>query len=248
LVLGIIGLLCVSFFPATVFGESARDIVARANDLMHGSSSTATAVMTVVKTDWSREMTTKLWMLEPDYAMILITAPAKDKGTVTLKRENEIWNWVPSIERVVKIPPSMMLQPWMGSDFTNDDLVRESSIVEDYTQEIVGEETLSGYACYRINLLPKPEAGVVWGKVVMWISKDGYLELKTEYYDEDGELVKYMIGSKIKEMGGRTLPSYWEMVPVDKPGEKTILEYREMAFDVDLSPSFFSQQNMKRVR
>jgi outer membrane lipoprotein-sorting protein len=204
--------------------------------------------MTVIKPDWSREMTTKMWMIEPDYAMILITAPAKDKGTVTLKRENEIWNWVPSIERVIKIPPSMMLQPWMGSNFTNDDLVRESSIVEDYTHEIVGEETISGYACHKIRLLPKEEAGVVWGKLLMWISKEGYLELKIEYFDEDGELVKYMTGSEIKEMGGRTLPSRWEMNPVDDPGEKTVLEYREMAFDVDLKPSFFSQQNIKRVR
>lgn len=246
--LGLAGLLCVLLLPVTVLGESARDIVFKANDLLHGNSSTATAVMTVVKTDWSREMTTKLWTLEPDYALILITAPAKDKGTVTLKRENEIWNWVPSIERVIKIPPSMMLQPWMGSDFTNDDLVRESSIVEDYTQEIVGEETISGYACHKIRLMPKPEAGVVWGKVVMWISKDGYLELKIEYYDENGGLVKYMTGSEVKEMGGRTLPTRWEMIPVDKPGEKTILEYREMSFDVSLSPSFFSQQNMKRIR
>jgi len=234
--------------PAMGEEQNAKDIVARANDLLHGKSSTAIATMTVVKPDWTREMTTKLWMLEPNYALILITEPAKDKGTVTLKRKSEIWNWIPTIERVIKIPPSMMLQPWMGSDFTNDDLVRESSIVEDYTQSILGEEKLAGYDCYKIKLLPKPEAGVVWGKVVMWISKKGYLELKTEYYDEEGTLVKYMLGSKVKTLGGRLLPSYWEMIPVDKPGEKTILEYRSMEFDAGIAPSFFSEQNMKRVR
>lgn len=246
--LGLAVLFFALLLPASGFGETAREIVFKANDLMHGSSSTSTAVMTVVKPDWSREMTTKLWMLEPDYAMILITAPAKDKGTVTLKRESEIWNWVPSIERVIKIPPSMMLQPWMGSNFTNDDLVRESSIVEDYTQEIVGEETIDGYTCHKIRLLPKPEAGVVWGKMMMWISKDGYLELRIEYYDEDGGLVKYMTGRNVKEIGGRTLPTLWEMMPVDEEGEKTVLEYKEMAFNVGLSPTYFSQQNMKRVR
>ena len=141
-----------------------------------------------------------------------------------------------------------MMQPWMGSDFNNDDLVRESSIVEDYTHSLTGEETIDGYDCYKINLMPKPDAGVVWAKVIMWVSKKGYLELKTEYYDENGDLVKYMTGAKVKEMGGRTIPSYWEMIPVDKPGEKTVLEYTSMEFDMDISPSYFSEQRMKRVR
>ena len=142
----------------------------------------------------------------------------------------------------------MMMQPWMGSDFNNDDLVRESSIIKDYTQSLIGEETIGGYDCYKVLLIPKPDAGVVWGKMIIWIAKKGYLELKTEYYDEDGNLVKYMTGSQVKEMGGRTIPSYWEMIPVDKPGEKTVLEYKSMEFNFDISPSFFSEQNMKRVR
>ena len=114
----------------------------------------------VVKTDWSREVSMKSWTLEPDFALILITAPAKDKGTVTLKRHHEVWNWVPSIQRVIKIPPSMMLQPWMGSDFTNDDLVRESSIIEDYTQTLIGSDSISGYDCYKIRLIPNPDAAM----------------------------------------------------------------------------------------
>jgi outer membrane lipoprotein-sorting protein len=238
----------VAAFPALAFSQSAKEIVSRANTLLHGNSSTGIATMTVIKPDWTRQMTTKLWMLEPDYAMILITDPAKDKGTVTLKRKNEIWNWVPAIQRIIKIPPSMMMQPWMGSDFTNDDLVRESSIVEDYSHTLEGEETIDGLDCYKIHLLPKPDAGVVWEKVIMWIAKDGYQELRTEYYGEDGSLIKYMTGSKIKEMGGHTLPSHWEMIPKDKPGEKTVLDYQSMEFDVDLKPSFFSRQTMKRVR
>ena len=227
---------------------TAREIVSKANDLLRGKSGTATATMTVVKPDWSREVSMKTWSLEPDYTMILITAPAKDKGSVTLKRRNEVWNWIPSIQRVIKIPPSMMMQPWMGSDFTNDDLVRESSIVEDYTQTIIAADTIDGYDCYKILLDPKPEAGVVWGKIIMWVSRKGYLELKAEYYDEDSTLVKYMVGSDVRMLGGRTLPAHWEMVPADKPGEKTILEYSELKFDIPMEPSFFSEQNMKRVR
>ena len=248
LLLFIMGILCLSSYPVSADDLSAREIVVKANDLFRGKSSQSTAVMKVVKPEWSREMTTKIWMLEPDYAMIIITEPARDKGNVTLKREKEMWNWVPSIQRIIKIPPSMMMQPWMGSDFNNDDLVRESSIVEDYTHSFIGEEVIKGYDCYKVLLTPNPDAGVVWGKVIMWISKKGYLELKTEYYDEDENLVKYMTGSQVKEMGGRTIPSYWEMIPVDKEGEKTILEYKSMEFDIDIKPSFFSEQRMKRVR
>jgi outer membrane lipoprotein-sorting protein len=152
------------------------------------------------------------------------------------------------IERVIKIPPSMMMQPWMGSDFTNDDLVREYSIVNDYTSSLIGNETVEGYDCYKVLLLPKPDAGVVWGKVMMWIAKKGYLELKTEYYDEDSKLVKTMTGTAIRSMGGRTIPTLWEMVPVDKHGEKTILQYQAIEFNADINRSFFSEQNMKRVR
>lgn len=241
-------LLCTLFIARPALSETAKEIVAKANDLLRGKSSRSTAIMTVIKPDWSRKLTTKIWMLEPNYAMILITEPAKDRGTVTLKREKEMWNWIPAIQRIIKIPPSMMMQPWMGSDFNNDDLVRESSIVEDYTHTLIGEEKIDGYDCYKIRLIPKPDAGVVWAKVVMWVSKKGYLELKSEYYDEDGKLVKYMTGGKVKEMGGRTIPSYWEMIPVDKPGEKTVLEYESIEFNIDISPSFFSEQNMKRVR
>ena len=247
-ILCITGLLCFSVHTASGNELSAKEIVAKANDLFRGKSSKSTADMTVVKPDWSRKITTKIWMVEPEYAMILITAPAKDKGTVTLKRKKEMWNWIPNIRRIIKIPPSMMMQPWMGSDFNNDDLVRESSIVEDYNHSIIGEEKIDEYNCYKVQLIPKPEAGVVWAKVIMWISKDEYLQLKTEYYDEDGSLVKYMTGSNVKEMGGRTLPSYFEMIPVDKPGEKTVLEYKSMEFDIDIDPSFFSEQKMKRVR
>jgi outer membrane lipoprotein-sorting protein len=244
----ILGLLLFLSSPSCGRGQSAREIVAKANELLHARSSISTATMKVVKPEWSRQITTKAWMLEPDYALILITSPAEDKGNVTLKRKNEIWNWVPTIQRVIKIPPSMMMQPWMGSDFTNDDLVRESSIVNDYTQSLIGEDTVEGYDCHKILLVPNPEAGVVWGKIVMWVSKHGSLELKTEYYDEDGTLVKSMIGSDVRQMGGRTLPVHWEMIPADKPGEKTVLQYDAIDFNPEINRSFFSEQNMKRVR
>ena len=235
-------------FNTSSNAETPREIVKKANELWHGKSSISVCTMTVIKPGWSRKISMKSWMLEPDYALILITGPAKEKGIVTLKRKNEIWNWIPTVQRIIKIPPSMMLQPWMGSNFTHDDLVRESSIVDDYTQSLIGEEKIQGYDCYKIKLIPKPETGVVWGKLIMWISKKSYLTLKINFYDEDGTLVKSMIASNIKTMDGRTIPTHLEMIPTNKPGEKTVLDYQSIRFNVKLKPSFFSERNMKRIR
>lgn len=232
----------------TINAQTAKEIVEKADQLMRANSSYSEIEMTIQKPDWSRTMGMKVWALEPDYALIYITEPARDKGTVTLKRYNEVWNWLPSAQKVIKIPPSMMLQSWMGSDFTNDDLVRASSIVKDYTHELIGEEKINGYDCYKIKLTPKPEAGVVWGKIITWISKEKYLQVKTDYYDEEGELIKSFNGSNEQKMDGRNIFAHWEMIPYDEPGNKTILDYKEINFNIDIEESFFSEQNMKRVR
>ena len=238
----------LSLLIINTFAQDAKKIVSKADELMKSKSSYSEITMTVVKPDWSRTMSMKAWALEPDYSMIYITEPARDKGTVTLKRKNEVWNWLPSAQKVIKIPPSMMLQSWMGSDFTNDDLVKESSIVKDYTHKLLGEEKLNGYDCYKIEMIPKPEAGVVWGKIITWVSKEKYLQVKVDYYDEDGFLVKSFNGTDEKKMDGRDVFTHWEMVPVDKPGNKTIMDYTKILFNYDINASFFSEQNMKRVR
>ncbi len=232
----------------SVSGQDAKEIVRKSNELLRASSSISEVIMSVIKPDWSRTFSMKIWSLEPDYSLVLITAPARDKGLVTLKRKKEVWNWLPSVSRIIKIPPAMMLQSWMGSDFTNDDLVRQSSIVEDYEHSIIGKEQFGGYECYKMLLQPKPEAAVVWGKILMWVSVKGYLQLKAEFYDEEGVLVKTMIGSDVKKMGGRIIPAHWEMIPADKPGQKTVFEYRSIKFNIKIKDSFFSRKNMKRVR
>ena len=229
------------------FAQDALEIISKADELMRGKSSYALITLTVVKPGWQRTMTMKAWSLEPYYSLIYVTEPARDKGTVTLKRGNEVWNWLPSVQKVIKIPSSMMLQSWMGSDFTNDDLVRASSIVKDYTHTLVGREVYEGYDCYKIQLIPKPEAGIVWARVLVWISINGFLELKTDYYDEDGILVKSFLGSNVKSFGDRRLPAHWEMIPHDNPGDKTILDYDELKFNISVTADFFSLQNMKRI-
>jgi len=189
----------------------------------------------------------KAWALEPDYTLMYVTAPARDKGTVTLKRKTEVWNWIPAAQKVIKIPPSMMLSSWMGSDFTNDDLVREASVVDDYDHKLLGEQIVGDFPSYRIESVPKPGKGIVWGKIISYISKESYLNLKSEYYDEDGVLVKIFNGSQPKVFDGRRIMTRWEMIPQDKPGNSTVLEYLDVKFNIELAPAFFSEQNMKRI-
>ncbi len=226
---------------------TATEIITKANDLMRGKSSYSEVTMHIVRPKWERTLSFKAWAMGTKYSLIYITSPAKEKGQVFLKRDKEMWNWIPSIGRTIKIPPSMMMQSWMGSDMTNDDLVKESSIVEDYNHTLTGTETLDGYECYKIELTPKEEAAVVWGKIYTWITKKGFLTLKNEFYDEDDFLINTEKLSKIKNVGDRTIPTFFEMIPADKPGNKTTMEFTYIKFNIPLQESFFSLQNMKRV-
>ncbi len=227
---------------------TAIQIITKADNLQRGESNEGEMSMTIVRTKWERTISMKVWSLGRDFSMTYITSPAKDKGQVFLKRNNEMWNWVPTINRMIKIPPSMMSQGWMGSDYSNDDILKESSIVVDYTHQVVGDDVVEGIDCYVLNLIPKEDAAVVWGKVKKWISKKEYWQLKTEYYDEDEELIRTEIASEVKQFGDRELPSRIVILPADKPGQKTIIKVTKSNFKVQLKESFFSQQNMKRVR
>jgi outer membrane lipoprotein-sorting protein len=237
--------LAMPFFS---IGQSAKEIVQKAHDKLQGANTKGEMTMSIIRPSWSRDISMKSWSMGSEYSMIFITQPARDEGTVFLKREKEIYNWVPSIERTIKLPPSMMMQSWMGSDFTNDDLVQESSIVEDYTHTLDGEMNINGRDCWKVILTPKPEAAVVWGKIITYISKEEYLQLRSEFYDEDDELINVMKGMDVREIGGRILPTRLEMIPVNEEGKKTVLIYHNMEFDVDTPESFFTSQNMKRLR
>lgn len=244
----IIAVIGILFFHLQANAQTATEIIQRVDDKMRGTSNKSEMKMTIVRPDWKREVTMKGWSLGTEYSLILITGPARDKGQAFLKRDNEMWNWQPSIDRVVKLPPSMMLQSWMGSDFTNDDLVKESSIVNDYTHSLEKDSVINGASVYKIVLTPKPNAPVVWGKVVCYVEKKEYNQLLVKYYDEDNYLVNTMVLSEIREMGGRLLPTKLEMIPHDNPKQRTIIEYLNQEFNIGLKESFFSMQNMKRVR
>ncbi len=226
---------------------SAKEIIKKSDDKNRGLTSQGIMNMTIVRPDWSRTVSMKSWQKGNAYALILITSPAKDKGQVFLKIKTDMWNWVPSIEKMIKIPPSMMMQSWMGSDFTNDDLVKESSIVNDYTHKLLGKDSIRGQNCYKIELIPHPDAAVTWGKVIMWVTVDGFNQWKAEYYDEDMSLVNVMNAYNIKKMGDREIPTKLEIIPLGKKGNKTVLEIISSVFNQPIEDSFFSQQNMKKV-
>jgi outer membrane lipoprotein-sorting protein len=242
-------LLVFSFFLVYSFtsAQDARDIVRRADEKSRGNTSIAEISMKVVRPAWTREMQMKAWTKGNKLAMILVLAPAKEKGVVYLKKDREVWNWIPSIERNVKLPPSMMSQSWMGTDFTNDDLVKEFSIVEDYTHSLKGEETITDRDCYRIEMTPKPEAAVVWSRVMLWIDKKDLIMMKAEYFDDENMLVNRMIATEVKMLGGRMLPSVMEMIPMEKKGQKTIITYKSVMFDQAINDNFFSVQQMQKM-
>ncbi|HCG5915126.1 TPA: outer membrane lipoprotein-sorting protein [Vibrio parahaemolyticus] len=235
-------------FTSLSYAESAFDIVQKSDQAMRGKSSYSEATMEIVRPDWTRSMTMKSWTKGTELSLVLVTAPAKDKGSASLKRHREMWNWVPSIERVIKIVPSMLSQSWMGSDFTNDDLINQSSIVVDYQHALLGNDSFEGDKVWVIEATAKPDAPVVWNKVTLWISQSTYLQRKVEFYDEFDERVNVLTTYDVKELGGRKIATRMEMKPVDKPGNKTIFTTHQAQFDFDINDDFFSQQQMKSLR
>ena len=228
--------------------QNATEIVKRADDKMRGEESGISVMsMRIIRPTWERTIEFKTWGKGTEKSLVLITAPAKEKGQTFLKLDREMWSWNPTISRTIKLPPSMLSQGWMGSDFTNDDLLNQRSIVVDYTHEIIGEEKLENRDCYIIELLPKEDAPVVWGKIIFWITKTDDLLLKSEYYDEDEYLVKTELGKEIKNMNGRIIPTVFELIPADEEGNKTVVTFISIQFNVPIDDSFFSIQSMKRI-
>ena len=243
--------MALTMIPLLSMGQelSPKEIIRKADEKFNGEeTSISQMAMTIVRPTWERTVEFKGWSSGREYSLTLITAPAKDKGQSFLKRENEMWSWNPTINRLIKLPPSMMSQGWMGSDYTNDDILKESSVVNDYDHEIIGEEVISGRLCHIIKMVAKEDAAVIWGHQVRWIDKKDFLFLKSELYDEDGYLIRTELGKEVKTMDGRLIPTLLEIIPEEEEGQKTIVEIKEIEFNTPIKDSFFSQQNMKRVR
>jgi outer membrane lipoprotein-sorting protein len=237
------------FLPSipTLAGEpTVKEILDRIDKMWRGESSSGEMTMEIVTANWQRSLTMDIWSLGKEYSLVKITAPLKEKGVATLKVGKNIWNYLPKINRVIKIPGSMMMASWMGSHFTNDDLVKESTFVDDYTYRLSFSGLREGQFIYEIECVPKPEAAVVWGKVIITVLKKAFIPLQELFYDEDGTLMRTMTFSEVCSFGRRTVPSVITLVPADKPDELTRITYKRLQFAIDINEDFFSLRNLKR--
>jgi outer membrane lipoprotein-sorting protein len=246
LILAAIILFFLSVTPARPEELTPKQILDKIDDMFRGESSHGTMTMTIVTANWERSLSLEFWSEGKDKSLIRILAPKKEKGTATLRVDDEIWNYLPKVKRVIKLPSSMMSASWMGSHFSNDDLVKESRMTRDYTFEITFQGTREGQEIIEITCHPKPEAPVVWGKVVQVIRKSDYLPIRSEYFDEDMNLARTLVFEDIGPLGDRTLPKVMTMLPENKPKEKTTMTYHEMDFDITLPSDTFSLRNLQQ--
>jgi hypothetical protein len=213
--------------------------------LYRGESATGELTMTVRTEHWQRELTVAFWSQGEKKSLMRILAPSKEKGTATLRVENDIWNFLPKVKRVIKVPSSMMGGSWMGSHFTNDDLVRMSRMADDYTFAITFEGQRGGEAVIEITCTPRDDAVVVWGKIVAEVRPDG-LPLRMRYFNEDLELARTMVFADIKTLGGRTLPTRMTITPADKPKEATTVVYNQLHLGAAVADDTFSLRALQR--
>ena len=245
MLLGLV-LLRTSLGAAAVEDQRAREIVDQVDRLLRGKSSVGTVTMQISTANWQRTLALQIWSLGTENALIRVTKPEKEAGTATLKVANNIWHYLPKVNRTIKIPTSMMMATWMGSHFTNDDLVKESLLTRDYFIALSFEGERSGVPVYEFTLTPKPDAAVVWGKLVLEVRQADLMPTWERYYDENGTVVRELTFSAYKAMGGRFIPTHLVMRPADKPAEQTAITYDNLTFDVPLSEDTFSWRNLER--
>ncbi|MBN1628065.1 MAG: outer membrane lipoprotein-sorting protein [Deltaproteobacteria bacterium] len=250
-----VSLILILVFPvAWSSGEDEDPSVARAkkilrevDDMWRGTSSHSVLTMQVKTVHYTRDMRMEGWSLGKDMTLVRILSPLKDKGLSTLKSGNDIYSYLPKTDRTIKLSSHMMMSSWMGSHFTNDDLVKESRMEEDYDPTISYEGIRDGQEVIEFTLIPKPDAPVVWGKIVATVLADGYMPVKYLYYDEDMLISRTMTFSRFEMLGERIRPKVMRVVPSDKPEEYTELVYEELELDIDLDEDFFSISSLKRM-
>jgi outer membrane lipoprotein-sorting protein len=249
-----LGLALLLALPAAAGAKDyqADELVHRAENVLRGQTAEMLAAMTIERPRWTRTVRFRSWDDRAnDRSFIRILEPAKDRGSGFLKVEQTLWTYLPAVERTTRLPPSMLLQPWMGSDFTNDDLVRESSLIDDYTARLLGEREIDGRTAIGVELVPKPEAPVVWAKIELWLEKERLAPLVGSYFDEPEkgsyQAVRSMRYSDVRMVQGRPLPHTWEIESLDKPGSKTRVVLEEIVFDRPMPDELFTQKNLERA-
>jgi len=238
-------ILCASTISAAEPASDLKTILDKMDRVYRSDTSEFELEMEITTPDWKRTMKMKAWSEGMKKTFITILSPSKDKGIGTLKVDSEMWNYFPKVNKVMKVPPSMMMGSWMGSDFTNDDLVKETTFLDDHTAKLL-ESTEKDIIV--IELKPKESAASVWGKIVAKVRKSDYLPVSQDFYDEKGIKTRTITFSGIKEMGGKIIPSVMEIIPLNKKGNSTKITYLNGKFDIKLDPETFSLRNLQKMR
>ena len=225
----------------------AATLIKAAIEYWRDTSSYAVSEMTIHRPDWERRVTFRVWTRGDKHSLVRVIAPAKDTGNATLLIDNDMWSFTPKINRVIKIPSSMMTQSWMGSDFSNSDLAKADDLIEYYTHRLLKTETRDGHTQYVIESIPKETAPVVWGKEVVTV-RDDYVLLEHAFYDQQGKLLKTLTTQELKSMGGKTVAARQRMQKLDKPDEWTQINVREARFGVEIPANMFTLGNLRNPR
>jgi len=235
-------------FPMTIHEnpklDQAERIVKIVDELYRADSSRSLIEMEIITPHWQRTLKMEIWSQGMDKTFIRILEPKKEQGIATLRIGTEMWNYLPKTDKVMKIPPSMMMSSWMGSDFTNDDLVKEYTFVESYHFEMTSVDNPEKGVLY-IKCVPKEGLPIVWGYIIIAVTENDYIPLSQNYYDQKGTLMREMLFKEVKAFGNRRIPSVMELLPRTKKGQRTIVRYREAQFNIDLDKDTFSLRNLR---
>lgn len=237
--------------PPCPSGEAAPDVAAllrRTELLLSGHSSVATFTMSIKTPSWSRKLKLKAWSRGEDFALLrVLEGGPRETGMMTLKREKQLWNYLPKAGRVMKLPSGMLGDSWMGSDFTNDDLVKGNSLAKDFDARVDGIEELEGKKAWHLVLVPRPSAAVVWGRIETWVDQQSCLPLAQRFFDENGKLARRMTFGDFRELGWRKFPARMTIIPAEE-GRETSIAYDDIAFDVDVPDDTFSLDRLQQGR
>ena len=233
--------------PSMAQEPDAAQLIRNAMDHWRGLTSYSDMTMTIHRPDWERSMTMRSWSKGDKLSLVRVVEPKKDAGNGTLLNDNNMWTYTPKINRIIKVPSSMMSQSWMGSDFSNKDISKSTDIIDKYDHELVGTEERDGHVYYTISSVPHEEAAVVWGKEVLTV-RDDYVLMEQQFWDQDGVLVKSMKTLEVVEMGGRAVARVMRMGKVDAPGEWTQLTAHSIEFDLELPGNLFTLSNLRNPR
>jgi outer membrane lipoprotein-sorting protein len=241
--------LLLALLPLNTMADSPapEDIIRKAMDHWRGVNSYGEMTMIIHRPDWERSMSMQAWTEGDKNSLVRVTAPARDAGNGTLLQDNNMWTYSPKINRVVKVPSSMMSQSWMGSDLSNKDISKSTDIIDQYEHSLLETKDMDGHQAWIIQSIPHEDAAVVWGKEI-WTIRDDYVLMEQQFWDQEEVLVKTFKTLEVREMGGRTVASIMRMQDVDKPNEWTEMRVDSNEFDVELPKNLFTLSNLRNPR